>query len=389
MLIGIIGAPNKGKSTIFSAMTMNEVGISNYPFTTIRPNLGVAYATTKCVDTELGVKCNPRNSLCVDGTRLIPVNIVDVAGLVPGAHIGKGMGNQFLSDLSAAEALIQVVDASGRTDINGNPCEACDPALEVGMVLGELKAWLADIIERHMHTLSRRNDGIEALAEVLSGFRTSSADVGSAIGSAGLSYHGISWDHESSERFAASFLKINKPLIVAANKLDSTADSSLERLREGLKGYRVIGCSGAIELALRKASMSGIIRYLPGGNDFSTLKSPNADQAEALRYMKGYIGEKNGTGIQQLINTAVLGLRDNIVVYPVENENRYSDHFGNVLPDALLVKRGSTAQDMARIIHTELADKMLYAIDARKGHRLSKDYILQEGDVIKIVSAAR
>ena len=123
LLIGIIGAPNKGKSTLFSAMTAVEVPIADYAFTTIKPNMGVAYATTECADVGLGVKCTPRNSSCLDGIRKIPINIVDVAGLVPGAHLGKGMGNQFLNDIVNADVLVQVVDASGKTDINGGKAE--------------------------------------------------------------------------------------------------------------------------------------------------------------------------------------------------------------------------------------------------------------------------
>ena len=138
MQIGIVGAPNKGKSTIFSALTMVEAEIAPYPFTTIKPNFGMAYATRPCVERELGVKCAPRNSLCISGVRHLPVSIVDVAGLVPGAHFGKGMGNQFLNDLIGADMLIHVVDLSGRTDAEGNPGEGFDPAEEVRMVREEM-----------------------------------------------------------------------------------------------------------------------------------------------------------------------------------------------------------------------------------------------------------
>lgn len=389
MLVGIVGAPNKGKSTLFSALTLNEAEIAEYPFTTIKPNLGVAYATRPCAEKALGVKCNPRNSLCVDGTRLIPVNIVDVAGLVPGAHIGKGMGNQFLNDLAAAEALIQVVDVSGKTDINGNPCDLCDPAKDVEMVISELRAWISDIIERHMNVLSKRSDGIEALKEVLSGFGTDGLEIGSAIESARLPSYGINWDRKSIERFAASFLTLNKPLIVAANKLDSGTDDGLKRLTESLADYPVIGCSAAIELALRRAAKKGVIRYIPGEADFTLLKEPDNNQAAALRYMAEYAKERHGTGIRQLINYAAFEINKNIIVYPVESESRYTDHFGNVLPDALLIKKGSTAQELARMIHTDLAERMLYAIDVKKKMRIAKEHVLQDNDIIRIVSAAK
>ncbi|MEM4201360.1 MAG: GTPase, partial [Nitrososphaerales archaeon] len=113
MLVGIVGKPNTGKSTFFNAATLMNVPMANYPFTTIQPNYGVAYLRKDCVCKRLNVKDNPVNSVCVNGVRLIPVKLVDVAGLVPGASQGRGLGNKFLDDLRQADALIHVVDASG------------------------------------------------------------------------------------------------------------------------------------------------------------------------------------------------------------------------------------------------------------------------------------
>ena len=169
MLIGIIGAPNKGKSTLFSALTMHDVAIADYPFTTIDPNKGIAYATDKCPHRELGVQCKARNSLCIDGIRQIPVNVMDVAGLVEGAHLGKGMGNKFLNDLAAADALIILCDASGKTDAAGNAATGHNPMEDVEMVQGELVEWLSDIVKRHMKAMSRNPDGVTALGETLTG----------------------------------------------------------------------------------------------------------------------------------------------------------------------------------------------------------------------------
>jgi ribosome-binding ATPase YchF (GTP1/OBG family) len=389
MLIGLVGSPNKGKSTLFSALTMAEAEIADYPFTTINPNLGVAYATRKCVDAELGVKCRPRNSLCTNGTRQIPVNVTDVAGLVPGASVGKGRGSQFLNDLSAADVLVLVIDASGSTDINGNPSEGSDPAVEVRMVCDELAKWLSGILLKHMQQLSKRADGAAAISEVLSGFKADEDLIKEAAGSAGLPLSYMNWSSEAAYAFSSAFLKESKPMFIAANKMDRSSREKLDSISSKLQGYAVIGCSAAIELALKKASESGSISYFPGSSEFRINKEPNPEQRKALSYMGAYLRSNGATGVQQLLNLAVFSSADNIVVYPVEDEKKYTDHFGNCLPDAILMKKGSTALDLALKIHTDLAERMLYAIDARTRARLQKEYVLKDNDVIKIVSAAK
>ncbi|MDE1868875.1 MAG: redox-regulated ATPase YchF [Candidatus Micrarchaeota archaeon] len=390
MLIGIVGAPNKGKSTLFSALTMSEVEIADYPFTTINPNLGVAYATKECAERSLHVKCRPRNSLCVDGTRLIPVNIVDVAGLVEGAHHGKGMGNQFLNDLAAADALMLVVDASGKTDANGNPSENSNPVDDVRLVRNELVEWLSSIIKRHMPQLSRRPNGTDALSEILAGLKVSKDEIKNAAESNFLTTSNIAWPDADIRKFSEALLNRSKPILLLANKSDAPGSAERVQLLEKQFGKdNVVSCSAAIELALRKAAKHGIIDYHPGATDFKILKDElPKEQADALKYMKTFVG-KGGTGVQNAINRVLFKLLDDIVVYPVEDDGKYSDHSGNVLPDAIPIKKGSTALDLAAKIHTDIASGMLYAIDARTKMRLAKDYVLKDGDVIKIVTAAK
>src|SRR3989338_977131 len=115
MLIGVVGKPSTGKSTFFKASTLADVEIANYPFTTIKPNRAVVFVKIECVDKEFGKQCSPRIGYCVNGKRFVAVELLDVAGLVPGAHEGKGLGNQFLNDLNQADALIHIVDISGST----------------------------------------------------------------------------------------------------------------------------------------------------------------------------------------------------------------------------------------------------------------------------------
>ena len=110
MQIGLLGKANVGKSTFFSAATQTKVATGNFPFTTIDPNVGVAHVRKPCACThfELGLCGN-----CKEGTRLIPINLIDVAGLVPGAHEGKGLGNKFLDDARQADALVHVSNNIG------------------------------------------------------------------------------------------------------------------------------------------------------------------------------------------------------------------------------------------------------------------------------------
>ena len=185
-------------------------------------------------------------------------------------------------------------------------------------------------------------------------------------------------------------IKRSKPTLIAANKYDVPgSEANVERLRKEFGEKNVIPCSGAMELALRKAAKQKLIDYVPGNREFKWLhEDESKERQEALKYMQNFLKAK-GTNLQELINGAVFGLLDNIVVYPVEDENKYTDSFGNVLPDAILIKRGSTALQFAEKIHTDLAKGMLYVVDARTKRRLSKDYVLQDNDVIKIVSAVK
>jgi ribosome-binding ATPase len=390
MLIGLVGAPNKGKSTLFSAMTMNEVAIADYPFTTINPNMGVAYATRKCVHAEFGVKCNARNSLCVNGIRMFPINVTDVAGLVEGAHEGKGMGNQFLNDLANAEALIIVVDASGKTDSAGNKAASADPMEDIKMVHEELTQWLAGIVKKHMNTVSRRSDGSDALYEILAGFRATKEDIEAAASAAHLSTVKPNWSDDSILAFSAALINVIKPTIIAANKSDvQESAKNIAALQAALGRDNVVPCSGAIELALRKAAKTGVIEYTPGAQSFTWKdRDVSEERLHAIKYMEDFLKSK-GTNVQELINAAAFRLLDNIVVYPVEDEHKFTDHFGNVLPDGILIKRGSTAHQLADKIHTSIAKGMLYAVDARTKRRLGRDYVLHDNDVIKIVSAAK
>ncbi len=399
MLVGVVGKPNVGKSTFFAAATLKDVPIADYPFTTIQPNVGVAHLKTRCVCKELGVTDNPRNSVCLDGTRLVPVKIVDVAGLVEGASKGKGLGNQFLDDIRQADALIQVVDASGSTDLEGRkvPPGSHDPVGDVAMVEHEFDLWMFGLLKKDWEKASRSLEQtggkiVEHLAERLSGLSVTFADVEQVVLHLHLRTEKPSaWTDDQIMQFVVETRRLTKPSLVAANKADlPTSASNIEKLRQ--TGRKVVPCASEAELLLRRAAEHGLVGYAPGDSTFA-VKDPtklSAAQANALkmvedRVMKAY----GGTGVQDAIDQAFFGLLRAIVVFPVEDEAKLSDKDGRVLPDAYVMKGGSTALDLARTVHTELAEGFLYAVDARTGKRLAADHVLGNRDVVKIVSSSK
>jgi len=392
--IGLIGKTNVGKSTFFSASTMAEAEIANRPFVTIDPNVGMGYVKSKCVHIEFGVKCNPRNSICIEDYRFIPVKIVDVAGLIPGAHEGRGLGNKFLDDLRKADVLIHVIDASGSTNEEGMPIEpgTRDPEEDITFIEKEMDEWFFSIINKDWSKFARTadlagKDYVESLLAKLSGLSINKLQIIEALKVSNLeSTKLMQWTEEDLRRFSKTLRQISKPIVIAANKSDiSISKENIKKLKEKYK--MVVPVSANSELALRKAAKADIIKYIPGENNFEIKGTLNQKQKEALEFIKSKVLDVYGsTGVQDAINMAVFEGLGMIVVYPVEDEKKLTDKNGNILPDALLIKNGSTPKDLAGEIHTELAKGFLFAIDARKKMRVSEDYKLKINDVIKIVS---
>jgi ribosome-binding ATPase YchF (GTP1/OBG family) len=397
--LGIVGKPNTGKSTFFSAATLIPVDIGNYPFTTIKPNRGIGYLRTPCVHTEFNVEDNPKNSLCLNGIRLVPVELIDVAGLVPGAWEGRGLGNQFLDEIRRADALLHVVDASGSTDCEGKICKRGehDPLEDVRFLENEITMWMNQILKKDWAKMARtaesgKEDLISLLETRLSGLAVKKFHIIESLKKTDLNIDKPTlWRDKDLIKFLDNLRSISKPTLIAANKIDlPTAEENIARLKK--LGYTVVPCSAEAELALRRAGEKSLIDYRPGDCRLTIKKPEKLTEAQkrALEIIQEQILFKFGTtGVQEALNTAFFELLQMIAVYPVEDSEHLSDHRGRVLPDVYLVPYGTTVRQLAYIIHTELGESFIHAIDIRRKNRIGEDYVLKNRDVVSIISAKK
>ena len=398
--IGLIGKTNTGKTTFFNAATLASAEISNYPFTTKHPTTGNAQAITICVHKEFDVHDNPKNSRCMDGWRYIPIELIDLPGLIKGAWQGKGLGNQFLTVAAQSDALIHVVDVSGGIDVTGKVTEqgTGDPVADVGDIEEELAMWYLKLLEGNRDKISRSiNAGVDiitAITDVLRGVGVRDEHVRMALKkNAMMEGKFDEFDTQKIKDFLRSLRYISKPTLILANKIDlPSAADNFKRLRDKYKDVLVIPSSADAELTLRRAESRGLIRYNPGDERFEIVHQEqlNDKQKWALNFIRqDILGEYLRTGVQFAINVAVFKLLSMNTVYPVADIKKLSDKHGNILPDVYLMESGSSIEDLAKTIHTELAKGILYAIDARDGLHLPRNYILKDRDILSIVSAKK
>ncbi|TET13813.1 MAG: redox-regulated ATPase YchF [Candidatus Thorarchaeota archaeon] len=397
--VGIVGKPSCGKTSFTNAACMTDFKVGSYPFTTIEANVGVTHVRTQCACRDFDVTDNPQNSICIDGIRLVPIKMIDVPGLVPGAHAGRGMGNQFLDDLRQADVLIHIVDASGALDAEGQEMDAGshDPVEDVKFLEEEITAWILAIVQKDWKRIVGRvrAEGAkldELLLEKLSGLKISRGHILKAVRDSELKAESADkWTEEETMKFVKTLQRIAKPIIIAANKIDRpTSEENFKRLQETFPELLVVPVSALAEKALKDLDKKGVIRYIPGDDDFEITKADVLKEAELAQLEKirvEILKKHGGTGVQNLLNKAVFEFLDMITVYPVHDANALADGDGNVLPDVFLVPNGITAKEFAGVIHTDLMDSFIHAIDARTKMRISDKHALKDRDIIKIVSA--
>jgi len=400
LIFGIVGKPSSGKSTFLNSACLTHAKVSELPFTTIEANKGVAYAKTKCVCKDLNVEDNPINSVCIKGNRFIPINILDVAGLVPDAHKGKGLGNKFLNDLSRANVLLHIVDITGSLDKFGKKVGVGenDPYEDILFLENEINLWYEGIIRREdwskfIKTFSREKKRfIEELHKRVSGLKIKKLQVINALKNSNLEEKNpAQWTDEEIFNFSKALREISKPILIIANKIDKEISSkNLTDLKNKYEG-NIILCSALAEYYLRKYQEDKVISYIPGATDFQVLNEDALDSKEVdlLNKIKSDILEPyNGTGVQQVLNYATFTISNLICVYPVYDVHNYSDKSNNILPDVFLVKKGTLLRDFVRKkIHSDLAKQFMFGIDAKTSKRLGENYELQHNDIIKIVTS--
>ena len=295
MLIGLVGKPNVGKSTFFKAVTLSNILIANYPFATIKANHGVGYVRIDCIDKELNTQCNPREGTCINHQRFVPIDLIDVAGLVPGASEGKGLGNKFLNDLSEADAFIHILDISGETNVEGKQTQNYDPSGDIKFLEEELDLWYSGILKKVWKIFARRIIGedvdfSEAVAKQFSGLKVNKEHVKTVVRKGDFdTKKAAQWDDKEIFRFAGMLRKISKPMMIAANKIDRpNSKSNLEKIKKEFD-YIIVPCSAESELALREADKKKVIEYIPGDNNFKILKELNEKQAQGLEFIKNNV----------------------------------------------------------------------------------------------------
>ena len=393
MLIGLVGKPSCGKSTFFKAATLADVLIAAYPFATIKPNHGVGYVRVDCLCMEKKVKCNPQKGYCINGLRFVPVELMDVAGLVEGASEGKGLGNQFLDNLTSADAFIHIVDISGETDAGGKETKGYNPINDVEMLENELDLWYLGILKKVWRTFARtiqntKADFAKSVASQFSGLKVVEEDIKKVVRK--LSYNTEKpneWTDEQLLAFAHSLRHISKPMIIAANKCDRpSASENLKNLKKAYPEVTIIPCSADSELALREASNHGLIDYVPGSKDFKIIGNLNSKQRGALEAIRENVLKVYGsTGVQEVLDKTVFGLLKYIAVFPA-GAHKLADSKGNILPDCFLVPNGSTALDFAAAIHTDLAKNFIKAIDCKTSRAVGKEYKVKHRDGLEIIT---
>jgi ribosome-binding ATPase YchF (GTP1/OBG family) len=388
--IGLVGKPSVGKSTFFNAATMNDVPEGAYPFTTIDPSLGEAYVRTECAAPEFGRTCQPSVGKCEDGTRFVPVKLVDIAGLVPGAHEGRGLGNQFLTDLNETDALIHVVDFSGQTDAEGEATEGHDPRDDIDFLEDELDAWYLDILEKGIQRYADKQlsdpDPEEILGEQLSAFGISPAEIKQTILAVDLPVEPGAWDAEEKETLAREIRKRTKPMVIAANKMDlPEAQENWDEITDdpAYDHLSFVPVSAHAEKALKKGAEQDVLEYVPGDSEFEITADLPREKKTGLEQIREFAGEFGGTGVQQALEAAVFDVLELKAVFPGSANGEWTN---GPFRDCFLLPSDATAEEFAYHLHTDIGEGFLHGIDCRSDRQVGADTVLDDRAVVEVIS---
>jgi ribosome-binding ATPase YchF (GTP1/OBG family) len=393
--IGLVGKPSVGKSTFFNAATMNDVPEGAYPFTTIDPSVGEAYVRVECAAPEFGETCTPETGFCRDGTRYVPTKLVDVAGLIPGAHEGKGLGNQFLSDLNEADVLVHVVDFSGTTDLEGEPTEGHDPRDDIEFLETELDRWYLGVLEKAVEKFEGAYGGSEPQIEAyvaaqMDAFGVSPELAKGVMLSLSLALDPATWGEGDRLSLARELRKRTKPIVIAANKMDHpvarenweavTSDPAYDHLA-------IVPVSAHAEKALKHANEAGVVEYEPGASEFEVTGDVSMEQKRGLEQIRDFVSAHDGTGVQGALETALFEVLGVVPVFPGSAKGVKNDD-GKVLRDCFLLPPEATVEDFAYFLHTDIGDGLLHGIDCRSKRQVGTDHELEHRDVVELITTA-
>ncbi|KAL2220743.1 GTP-binding protein [Thermoascus aurantiacus ATCC 26904] len=400
-LIGLVGKPSSGKSTTLNSLTDASSKVGNYPFTTIDPQRAIGYLQIDCACKRYNLtdKCKPNYGSCHEGRRSVPIELLDVAGLVPGAHQGKGLGNKFLDDLRHADALIHVVDVSGTTDAEGKATRGYDPSQDIVWLRSEIVRWVQGNLMEKWGSIKRRHvatkaTAVETLQSQFSGYGSTAQLVTRVLDKLGLKEPLEQWSDETIEKVVNAFVDEKFPTVYALNKIDHPdADKNISKIARMYDPKLIVLCSAISEVFLRKLAKQGYIRYVEGGEFVDTredliemgdptgggLKEMDEKLKNRVENLKDMVLYRFGsTGVVQCLSRAaeLLGL---VPVFPVRNIHTFTSGTGGsnaVFRDCVLVKKGSTVGDVARKV---MGDIPVTYIEGAGGIRVSEDEVVEVG----------
>ncbi|XJO76292.1 hypothetical protein BDV3_006836 [Batrachochytrium dendrobatidis] len=359
--------------------------VGNFPFTTIKPNQGMAYVLIDCPCSRFDKQslCKPRYGKCVQGKRHVPIKILDVAGLVPGASQGNGLGNQFLDDLRTADALIHVVDVSGTTDESGKVTVGYNPINDIDWLKSEISNWIyfnlwkkwGNIVRRHMAT---RSSTAETLQLQFSGYGANLAMVNRFLDKFPDKRSLDMWNSDTVMMMVNAFIAERFPTLVALNKIDlPDSDKNIDLISRKYGQDNIVLVSALAETFLRKLHKQKFIKYHEGTDVFELAEDqvdPSVEEKlltlddkarNRLERVQDLVLFRYGhTGVQECLQQ-MIALLKLVPVFPVRNINSFSSssgtRMGGVFRDCMFVQPGTTIRQLAGMVHPDLDKYYQYA----------------------------